>query len=34
MHTVVRYLCLCAFVKVFLGGLTEDEEVEREDFNS
>ena len=34
MHTVVRYLCVCAVVKVFLTGQRADEEVERDDFNS
>ena len=27
MHTVVRYLCVCAFVKVFLRGQRAGEEV-------
>ena len=34
MHTVVRYLCVCAVFKVFLRGQRADEEVERDDFNS
>ena len=34
MHTVVRYLCVCAVVKVFLRWQRADEEVERDDFNS
>ena len=34
MHTVVRYLCVCAFVKVFLRGQRAGEDVERDDFNS
>ena len=34
MHTVVRYLCVCAVVKVFLRGQRAGEDVERDDFNS
>ena len=34
MHTVVRYLWVCAVVKVFLRVKKAAEEVERDDFNS
>ena len=34
MHTVNRYLCVCAVVKVFFREQRAGEEVERDDFNS